>query len=51
MLSVRLKRCTVGSEIPQEQKSSAPVIVMPPAARRDRRWQKFAPKRQSRRAV
>ena len=50
-LSIRLKRCEVSSAIPREVKQTGPVIVMPPAPQRDRRWQKFAPKRQARRAV
>ena len=50
-LSIRLKRCEVSAAIPREVKQTAPVIVMPPAPQRDRRWQKFAPKRQARRAV
>jgi ATP-dependent RNA helicase RhlE len=51
-LSIRLKRCEVSASIPREVKqTAAPVIVMPPALQRDRRWQKFAPKRQTRRAV
>jgi ATP-dependent RNA helicase RhlE len=49
-ISVRLKRCEVPAAVPREVKQTTPVIVMPPAAQRERRWQKFGPKRQ-RRAV
>jgi ATP-dependent RNA helicase RhlE len=50
-LSVRLKRCEVSGSVAREVKQATPVIVMPPAPQRERRWQKFAPKRQARRAV
>jgi ATP-dependent RNA helicase RhlE len=50
-LAIRLKRCEVSASVPREIKHTGPVIVMPPAPQRERRWQKFAPKRQTRRAV
>ena len=50
-LSIRLKRCEVAAGVPREVKHTGPVVVMPPAPQRERRWQKFAPKRQTRRAV
>jgi len=53
-LSVRLKRCEVSGSVTREVKSAshaAPVIEMAPAPQRERRWQKFAPRRQARRAV
>jgi ATP-dependent RNA helicase RhlE len=49
-LSIRLKRCEVSAGVPREVKHAGPVIVMPPAPQRERRWQKFAPRR-TRRAV
>src|SRR5579863_8242002 len=51
-LSVRLKRCEVSGSVTREVKSAshaAPVIEMAPAPQRERRWQKFAPRRQARR--
>jgi ATP-dependent RNA helicase RhlE len=50
-LAIRLKRCEVSAGVPREVKHTAPVVVMPPAPQRERRWQKFAPRRQARRAV
>jgi len=52
-ISMKLKRLEVPVAVPREVKTAAsPVIVMPPAAQqRERRWQKFAPKRTARRAV
>ncbi|MBZ5624115.1 MAG: DEAD/DEAH box helicase [Acidobacteriia bacterium] len=49
-LAIRLKRCEVSAGVPREVKHAGPVIVMPPAPQGERRWQRFAPKRQ-RRAV